>query len=86
MKYVKYDSSSAEKNAGHLSETYAGLTYAYILYVVRIQTNSVAFSPRANYTDWTTAACRWNLVPAFADRGVSRGQRGGSLRSLIWVF
>jgi hypothetical protein len=39
---------------------------------------SVALSPRANYTDWTTATCRWNLVPTFVDRGVSRGQRGGS--------
>jgi hypothetical protein len=34
------------------------------------QTNSVALSPRANYTDWLTATCRRNLV--------SRGQRGGS--------
>jgi hypothetical protein len=39
---------------------------------------SVAFSPRANYTDWATATCWWNLVPTFVDRGVSRGQRGGS--------
>jgi hypothetical protein len=42
------------------------------------QTNSVALSPQANYTDWTTATCRQNLVPTFVDRGVSRGQRGGS--------
>jgi hypothetical protein len=41
-------------------------------------TNSVAFSPQANYTDWATATCWRNLVPNFADRGVSRGQRGGS--------
>jgi hypothetical protein len=40
--------------------------------------NSVALSPRANYTDWTTAICRRNLVPTFVDRGVSRGQHGGS--------
>jgi hypothetical protein len=39
------------------------------------QTNSVALSPRANYTDWATATCRRNSVPTFADRGVSRGQR-----------
>jgi hypothetical protein len=39
---------------------------------------SVAFSPQANYTDWATATCRRNLVPTFVDRGVSRGQRGGS--------
>jgi hypothetical protein len=42
------------------------------------QTNSVAFSPQANYTKLATATCWRNLVPIFADRGVSRGQRGGS--------
>jgi hypothetical protein len=42
------------------------------------ETNSVASSPQANYTDWATATCWRNLVPTFADRGVSRGQRGGS--------
>jgi hypothetical protein len=41
--------------------------------------NSVALSPRANYTDWATATCRRNLVSTFVDRGVSRGQRGRSL-------
>jgi hypothetical protein len=39
---------------------------------------SVALSPHANYTDWATATCWRNLVPTFVDRGVSRGQRGGS--------
>jgi hypothetical protein len=43
------------------------------------QTNSVAFSSQANYTDSATATCRRNLMPTFVDRGVSRGQRGGSL-------
>jgi hypothetical protein len=42
------------------------------------QTNSVALSPQPNYTDWSTATCRRNLVPTVVDRGVSRGQRGGS--------
>jgi hypothetical protein len=42
------------------------------------QTNSMAFSPQANYTDWATATCWRNLVPTFADRGVSRGQHCGS--------
>jgi hypothetical protein len=40
-------------------------------------TNSVAFSPQSNYTDWATVSWWWNLVPTFADRGVSRGHRGG---------
>jgi hypothetical protein len=40
--------------------------------------NSVAFSPQANYANWTTATCWRNLVPTLADRGVSCGQRGGS--------
>jgi hypothetical protein len=39
---------------------------------------SVAFSVQAKYTDWATATCWRNLVPTFADRGVSSGQRGGS--------
>jgi hypothetical protein len=42
------------------------------------QTNSVALSPRANYTDWATATCRRNLVSTSVDRAVSRGQRGES--------
>jgi hypothetical protein len=45
---------------------------------IRKKRNSVALSPRANYTDWSTATCRRNLVSTFVDRGVSRGQRGGS--------
>jgi hypothetical protein len=39
--------------------------------------NSVALGEQANYIDWATATFWWNLVPTFADRGVSRGQRGG---------
>jgi hypothetical protein len=46
----------------------------------------VSFSPQANYTDWATATCRWNLVPASSDRGVSRGQRGGSPRVVNLSF
>jgi hypothetical protein len=42
------------------------------------QSNSVTLSPQANFTDWSTATCRRNLVPTFVDRGVSRGQRGGT--------
>jgi hypothetical protein len=48
--------------------------------------NSVAFSPQANYTDWATATCRRNLVPTFVDRGVSRGQRGGSPTVVKWYI
>jgi hypothetical protein len=42
------------------------------------QTSSVAFSPQANYTDRATATCRRILVPAFMQRGMLYGQRGGS--------
>jgi hypothetical protein len=42
------------------------------------QTNSVALGAQANYTDRSTATCRRNLVLTFVDRGVVRGQRGGS--------
>jgi hypothetical protein len=38
----------------------------------------VSLSPQENYTDWATANCQWNLVPTFAHRKVSHGQRGGS--------
>jgi hypothetical protein len=55
-----------------------GRGYYYYYYYYYKQTNSVAPSPRANYTDWATANCRRNLVPTFADRGVSRGQCSGS--------
>jgi hypothetical protein len=53
-----------------------GITKTHRLKVTK--TKSVALSPQANYTDWTTATCRRNLVHIFVDRGVSRGQRGGS--------
>jgi hypothetical protein len=42
------------------------------------KTNSVALSPHVNYTNWAAATCWRNLVPAFVDRGVPCGQRGGS--------
>jgi hypothetical protein len=42
------------------------------------KTNSVDFSPQANYTHWTTATDRRILVPTFGDRGLSRSQRGGT--------
>jgi hypothetical protein len=40
--------------------------------------NPVALSPQTNYADWSTVICRRSLVPTFVDRGVSRGQRGGT--------
>jgi hypothetical protein len=46
----------------------------------------MAFSPEANYTDRATATCRRNLVPSFADRGESRGQRGGSSTAVNLSF
>jgi hypothetical protein len=50
------------------------------------KTNSVALSLQENYTDWSTANCWRNLLPTFADRGVSRGQRGGSLTAVNLSF
>jgi hypothetical protein len=38
----------------------------------------MALSKQANYTDCVTATCQRNFVPIFAERGVSRGQRGGT--------
>jgi hypothetical protein len=40
--------------------------------------NSVAFNPQTNYTNLATATFWRKVVPTFVDRGVSRGQRGGS--------
>jgi hypothetical protein len=40
------------------------------------KTNSVAFSPQANYTDWATTTCWRNLVPTFKNGGVLHGHRG----------
>jgi hypothetical protein len=42
------------------------------------KTNTMAFSPQMNYTNWATATSWRNLVPTFADREVSCGQRGES--------
>jgi hypothetical protein len=46
----------------------------------------VAFSPQANYGNLETAVGCRILVPAFADKEVLCGQRGGSPRTLISVF
>jgi hypothetical protein len=51
-----------------------------VAHIFMTLTLTVALSPQANYTDWATATCRRNLVPAFVDRGVS------PLRLLISVF
>jgi hypothetical protein len=53
---------------------------------IRKKTNSVAFSPQANYTDWAKAAGVQILVPTFEDRGVSSDQNGSTPRPLISEF
>jgi hypothetical protein len=50
------------------------------------QEYSVTFSPQAIYTDWATTTCWRILVPTFVDRGMSRGQRGGSLTVINLSF
>jgi hypothetical protein len=47
---------------------------------------SVTFSPQANYTDWATATGSRILVPTFVDRGMSRGQRGGTSTAVNLTF
>jgi hypothetical protein len=42
------------------------------------QTNSVAFSPKEKDNDWAIATRRRIIVATFVDRGMSRGQRGGT--------
>jgi hypothetical protein len=50
------------------------------------KTNSVDFSPQANYTDWATVNGRRILMTGFVDRGLSRGQPGGSSSVVILSF
>jgi hypothetical protein len=57
-----------------------------IMFQTNNKTNSMALSPRANYTDWATATCRLNLVPTFVGRGGVVVSTADHLRSLISVF
>jgi hypothetical protein len=41
---------------------------------------------QANYTDGVAATGRRILVPAFVDRGLSRGQRGGTSTAVNLSF
>jgi hypothetical protein len=78
-KYVRGVAPLLNESSFSLALCLSSISLAVFLYQTEHkQTNSVALSPRANYTDWSTATCRRNLVPTFVDRGVSRGQRGGS--------
>jgi hypothetical protein len=49
------------------------------------ETNSLPFSPEAIHIDLATVEVG-EVVQTFANRGVLRGQRGGSPRPLISVF
>jgi hypothetical protein len=57
-----------------------------VLHIEQTKQTPVAFSPQANYTAWATANRQRILVPTFADREESRGQRGGFPRPLISGF
>jgi hypothetical protein len=50
------------------------------------RTNSVDFSPQANYTEWATATCWRNLVPTLWIEGSSVVSAAVPPRSLISVF
>jgi hypothetical protein len=50
------------------------------------KTNSVAFGPQTKYTNLQTADGQWILVPAFVDRWVSHGQRGGHPTAVNLIF
>jgi hypothetical protein len=41
---------------------------------------------QANYPEWATATGLWILVSTFVDRGVSRGQRGGTTTAVNLSF
>jgi hypothetical protein len=51
----------------------------------KLKTKLRGLSPRMNYTDSGRRRSA-KLVPTFADRRVSRGQRNGSPRPLISAF
>jgi hypothetical protein len=53
---------------------------------ILIRENSGAFRPKGNYPDWSVAAGWRILVLTFADRGVSRGQHGGSSATVNLSF
>jgi hypothetical protein len=59
-----------------------GVRYYFILLLLLLlllfDCKCVVNPVAANYTDWATATGRRKLVPTFVDRGMSRGQRGGS--------
>jgi hypothetical protein len=57
---------------------------SYISPIFMSKLNSVAFGPRANYADRATAAS-WRSSAKFCGQRVLRGQRNGSLRSLISI-
>jgi hypothetical protein len=86
---VCFEVVSAFQACIYIKQLYSLQIYGYVIYVCcgsqnkqgsfnKNKTNSGAFSPQANYTDWATAICRRIIMPSSVDRGVSRGQRGGS--------
>jgi hypothetical protein len=57
----------------------------FVYRICNKQTNSVALSPRANYTDWATATCRRNLMSTLWIEGCRVVSASDPLRSLISV-
>jgi hypothetical protein len=76
--YRERQPCSPSRNTGIVLFKWASTDFQIITYMtfIKQKTNSVGLSPQANYTDWATATWR-NLVPTFADKGVSSGGRGG---------
>jgi hypothetical protein len=61
--YMQFSILRKLYNPGHCRKFNFTLRSKLIRYVLKNkQTNSVAFSSQANYTDWSTAICWWNLV------------------------
>jgi hypothetical protein len=57
-----------------------------VISFLKTKLNSVACSPQAELYRPSDRRLSAKLVPTFADRGVSRGQRNGFPRPLISVF
>jgi hypothetical protein len=60
--------------------SFSALPLNKVDYNTNKQKKLLGLSPRANSTDLATAACSTKLVSTFANRTMSRGQRGGSPR------
>jgi hypothetical protein len=81
-----YSLSHSRQNLNLICTVASSETTPNLHFIQKQKLHSAAFGQQANYTDCATTAGRRILVPTFADRGVSRGQRRCSPRPVVSVF